>query len=168
MDSREKTFPWESPRQIQIAYGDDREGQRPQQHHRETVARAHGTGHQDHRHQGCWGQRTATTVGAPAPVEAPGSASARKGRQARTDTGEPPQRQRTGSDQAPDRQQRLPPLLAPAHGRTGRPRRQARPGNKSNDLGETLPVFFFFGEGVQRPLLLLPGAAAYPVCWRNW
>ena len=54
----------------------------------------------------------------------------------------------------------------PAHGRAGQGRTGARgaarprPGNKSNGLGETLPVFFFFGKGRGDPLLLLPGAAA--------
>ena len=39
---------------------------------------AHGTGHHDHRRQGCQGRRTATTERAPAPVAAPGSANARE------------------------------------------------------------------------------------------
>ena len=55
------------------------------------------------------------------------------------------------------------PATAAAAASTGaRQNRQARTGNGGNDLGETLPVFFLWGEGCRDPLPALPGAA--PPC----
>ena len=55
---------------------------RPRRHRQKHPANAGepgtGTGHHDHRRQGCQGRRTATTERAPAPVAAPDSANARE------------------------------------------------------------------------------------------
>src|ERR1019366_1140382 len=65
-------------------------------------------------------------------------------------------RQHTGSDQAPDRQQRL-PLLAPAHRRTGRPRRAGPAWQQKQRPGRDSSSALLFWGGLWRPVAFVAG-----------
>src|ERR1019366_6053397 len=85
-----------------------------------------GPRHRHHRHRGCQGRRRTTQ---------------REHRHQRQPPAAPAHAQQAGPGPAPSNRPNASARTA------GRP----RTGNTSNEPGRTLPVFFFFAEGVQRP-----------------